>query len=211
MAETHLSDPKPLSDRGKLILAAAQKLFLANGFDGTSLEMIINESGGSRRNIYQEFGNKEGLLKAVMQHQVVRQRDTLANINYELPPDQALKEAYLRFAEGLMSDTLIALMRMVVQVVVKLPDVGELIYESGPMSGGKPVEDYLQHLHREGVLVVEDPRAATELLMEMVKGRFHVRRILMPHRVIPEDEIKRHVDYAVDTFLRAHRPVAGAC
>ena len=167
--------------------------------------MIINESGGSRRNIYQEFGNKEGLLKAVMHQQVIRQRDALANIDYGLPPDQALKQVCLPFAEGLMSDTLIALMRMVVQVVVKLPEVGQMIYENGPLSGSKPIRDYLRYLDGQGMLKVSDPAAAAALLMEMVKGRLHLRRILLPGDTISRAEIEQHVNYAVDTFLRAYR------
>ena len=51
-----------LSPRGLLILDAAKNLFYHKGFDETSLAMIINEAGGSRRSIYNEFGNKRGLF-----------------------------------------------------------------------------------------------------------------------------------------------------
>ena len=62
---------KDLSSRGESILEAAKNLFLKHGYAQTSLEMIIAEAGGSRRSIYNEFGNKQGLLTSVIQQQVL--------------------------------------------------------------------------------------------------------------------------------------------
>ncbi len=75
-ARTEEIEAKPLTTRGLLIRDAAQQLFFKHGFDETSLEMIINETGGSRRSIYNEFGNKQGLLLAVVNGQVSKQAET---------------------------------------------------------------------------------------------------------------------------------------
>ena len=63
------TDDKPISKRGQRILDVAQTYFYQQGYDETSLAMIIEQAGGSRRSIYADFGNKQGLLMAVVQRQ----------------------------------------------------------------------------------------------------------------------------------------------
>jgi len=195
---------KPLSARGKLILSAAQALFLKHGYDNTSLEMIINEAGGSRRSIYNEFGNKQGLLFAVMQQQVSIQVGIIADIDYTLPPDQAIKSIAFRFVRNMLSPTLTALFRLAIQVIPKLPDIGKIIYEKGPLAGVTPLVNYLTHLDKQGVLVIEDSVFAGQMLIEMVKGRLHLKAMLLPNVEITDEEIKQHVDRSVDLFLQAY-------
>lgn len=195
-----------LSARGKLILTAAQTLFLKHGYDETSLDMIISEAGGSRRSIYNEFGNKQGLLMSVIHQQVAIQAATIATINTSvLAPHDALKEMCFRFVKGMVSETLISLYRLVIQVVPKVPELGSLIYEKGPLTGRKPLTDYLMLLDEKGILSIDDPFYATQMLMEMVKGCLHLKGVLLPNEQISDEEIHQHIDKAVDLFLKAYQ------
>lgn len=199
-------EKQQLSPRGQLILDAAQKLFLKHGFDKTSLEMIITESGGSRRSIYNEFGNKQGLLMAVLHQQISLQTQTIASITTtKLGYQEALKEMCFRFVKGMVSDTLVSLFRLVIQVVPKLPEVGSLIYEKGPLKGMQPLTEYLMQLNDKKILAIDDPAYATQMLIEMVKGRLHLKVILLPNNKITDAEIHQHVDTAVDLFLKAYQ------
>ncbi|GLX79186.1 TetR family transcriptional regulator [Thalassotalea insulae] len=193
-----------LSERGKKILAVAQNLFLEHGFDHTSLEMIISESGGSRRSIYDEFGNKQGLLMAVMKLKINSQLDVLASIDYQKPMDKALKDICSRFVQGFVSPTMLSLFRLVAQLVVKIPEIGELIYQEGPLRGVTPLADYLQHLSEQGQLAIDEPHFAAQMLIEMCKGRLHIQAILLPNHRISQQEIEQHVDKAVNVFLKAY-------
>jgi TetR/AcrR family transcriptional repressor of mexJK operon len=195
-----------LSSRGQLILAAAQKLFLKHGYDDTSLEMIISEAGGSRRSIYNEFGNKQGLLMSVIKQQVTLQTAIIASIKTtDLTPSDALKEVCFRFVKGMLSDTLVSLFRLVIQVVPKLPEVGVLIYEKGPLKGTEPLTEYLSQLDKEGILAIDDPFYATQMLIEMVKGRLQFKILLLPNNSISDEEISNHIDKAVELFLKAYQ------
>ncbi len=193
----------PLTQRGEKILAAAQKLFLIHGYDNTSLEMIINESGGSRRSIYSEFGNKEGLLMAVIKSHITTQLDVLSSLDYQKPVDAALKEVCERFVEGLLSEAIVSLFRIVIQQVVKIPELGQLIYQRGPLKGVTPLADYLEYLTEQGQLNIDDKHYAAQMLIEMCKGRLHTQAILLAHTNISRDEIKQHVEKAVDLFIKA--------
>lgn len=196
-----------LSSRGELILTAAKKLFLKYGYDETSLEMIIAEAGGSRRSIYNEFGNKQGLLMSVLHQQVIIQTTTIATINtLQLAPTDALKEMCFHFVKGLLSDTLVSLYRLVIQVVPKLPEVGVLIYEKGPLKGMQPLTDYLMQLDEKGILSIDDAFYATQMLIEMVKGRLHFKVLLLTDEQISDEDIHQHVNKAVNLFLKAYQP-----
>lgn len=207
MKNCQLINAIPLSVRGELILAAAKDLFLQHGYDKTSLEMIISVAGGSRRSIYDEFGNKQGLLMAVIHQQVSIQTDTIASIKTtNLTPRDALKEMCFRFTKSLVSEYTVSLFRLAVQVIPKVPEIGALIYERGPLKGLQPLTDYLMQLDKEGILVIDDSCYATSMLMDMVKGRLHLKALLLPNQQISETEIQQHIDKAVDLFFKAYQP-----
>src|SRR5262245_44977338 len=48
------------------ILQAASELFLAEGYQGTSVEAVIAKVGGSKRAIYSHFGGKKELFEALV-------------------------------------------------------------------------------------------------------------------------------------------------
>ncbi|WP_448568022.1 TetR/AcrR family transcriptional regulator [Thalassotalea ganghwensis] len=197
---------KPLSDRGQRILVVAQKLFLQHGFDNTSLEMIINESGGSRRSIYEEFGNKQGLLIAVLREKVALQRSALESLDKNLPPQDALTSVCVKFVTGMLSETMLALFRVVSQLVVKMPEIGEYIYQQGPMQCRGLIGNYLAELEQQGVVVIDDKEYAAQLLIEMAKGRLQFKSLLLPNTQISQEEINTEVARAVKLFLRAYAP-----
>ncbi len=205
MTNENLKVECQLSERGRLILIAAQALFLEQGYDDTSLEMIINRSGGSRRNIYKEFGNKQGLLIAMLNHHIAIQANMIAAIDYTLPPSQALKTLLKPFVTSLLSDTLMSFFRLVSLVSIKIPEIGQLVYDKGPLTGLTPLNDYFEHLNSGGDFHFAEPQFSSQTLIEMSKAHLHLKRVLIPHQQISEDEIREHIDKTVDLFLKAHR------
>jgi TetR/AcrR family transcriptional repressor of mexJK operon len=194
-----------LSPRGLLILDAAQRLFYHQGFDETSLAMIINEAGGSRRSIYNEFSNKRGLLMAVIQRQVKSQSEILTSINRDLEAKEALNQVCSKFVRGMLSPELMSLFRLVVQQVVKFPELGEMIYQNGPLAGILPLVDYLSWLTEQNILRIENCHFSAQMLLEMAKGPLHTRSLLLPDINASDEEITQQVTKAVDIFINAHR------
>lgn len=52
--------------RRDAFVEAARALFVERGYRGTTLDAIIERTGGSRQTIYRAFGDKQGLLSAVI-------------------------------------------------------------------------------------------------------------------------------------------------
>ena len=75
----------------KLVQIAAD-LFSTKGFKGTSIRDIANEMNMSISNIYHYFGNKEGLLLAVLEHSSKSLLEKLGDISrMDLKPLDRLK------------------------------------------------------------------------------------------------------------------------
>ena len=55
-------------ERKAQILEVATDMFLSHGFDGVSIDNIVLAVGGSKTNVYSQFGNKEGLFRAVIEN-----------------------------------------------------------------------------------------------------------------------------------------------
>jgi AcrR family transcriptional regulator len=58
------------ADRGRAtreqIVAVATELFAARGFDGTSIEAVLDHAGVSRGSLYHHFASKEALFEAAL-------------------------------------------------------------------------------------------------------------------------------------------------
>ena len=56
---------KSRPDKHDAIIRAASEMFLAEGFDRTSLDQIAQRAGVSKQTIYSHFADKEALFKAI--------------------------------------------------------------------------------------------------------------------------------------------------
>ncbi len=75
-----------MTDRKKKILGVALKLFANDGFNGTSTKKIAKEANVSEGLIFRHFGNKKGLLNALVQQAAERTSVLVAPILKEAHP-----------------------------------------------------------------------------------------------------------------------------
>jgi AcrR family transcriptional regulator len=53
-------------EKSEQIRSIATELFLRHGYEGVSVDEIVRVVGGSKTNVYNHFGNKEGLFVAIV-------------------------------------------------------------------------------------------------------------------------------------------------
>jgi AcrR family transcriptional regulator len=93
----------PGADTKEKILDAAEWLFAAHGFAGTSLRAVTREAEVNLAAVHYHFGTKEDLLRAVLERVVVpvnqerlgRLEEVGAGSGDEPPPVEGILEAYL--------------------------------------------------------------------------------------------------------------------
>src|SRR3954462_950393 len=74
--------------RRREILAAAEELFLIQGFGAVSMDAVAKQAGVSKKTIYCQFDTKEELFEAIM-------RAHMEELNLpSLPPDAANAAAF---------------------------------------------------------------------------------------------------------------------
>ena len=72
------------------ILQAAKRLFAQNGYENTSTVAIAREAGTSESQLMKHFGNKQGLLTAILERGWASVGEGLATIHHSSPADRLL-------------------------------------------------------------------------------------------------------------------------
>src|SRR5687767_12680101 len=98
MAGSAAKTARPGGRREELLRAAAE-VFFEQGYAATSIDAIIERAGGSKRNIYNEFGNKQGLFSAIVKENADRVLSTLV---IDQPEGHDLRATLTAFGQHLM-------------------------------------------------------------------------------------------------------------
>jgi len=195
-------------DRRKSILAAAQKVFLERGYANASIDAVVELAGGSKATVYQQFGNKEGLLGAL----VAEGAEELAHLVHDLPLDGALEESLRAFGRHylglIMRPDRLALIRLVIGECGRVPEIGDVFYRTGPQVIGKWLTEFFRGVAAAGLITTTDPERTAYQLIHALRGDLYMQVQLNPTRRPTETELHKHIDFVVETFLDGVRPKA---
>lgn len=127
---------RKLTPRGKERLETltdmATDQFLAHGFNAVSLDTLIAMAGGSRRNIYERFGGKEGLFTEVVRQLCSELDRSLVDLDLvDADPAEALMQFSLRSLEIVQDPRTLALHRMMIAEGPRFPELAQAIYDHG--------------------------------------------------------------------------------
>lgn len=193
------------SAKRRQVLDGARKVFLADGFDGASMNEIARVAGVSKGTLYVYFDSKEELFAALIREEKRGQAEQLCGfVGSEPDLKSALNGVGLRLLELLLRPNSINHFRTVLAVGAKFPSVGRAFYESGPEFGIKRLAEFLKTRVENGELVIEDTETAAIHFIEMCKAP-HVMKAVLGVSSRPTDaELERHVGKAVEVFMKAY-------
>lgn len=190
--------------RRDAMIEAAYKLFIEKGYASVSVDDIIRVSGGSKSSIYKYFGDKEGILRAVVGSLA---DDMLRRIDVEFPPGGTLREALNRIGMVLidlaLSENAINQYRHAVTHAKRFPDVARIWYESGPSRTFDGLARFLEKEAAAGRLRIANPERAALFFAGMVIFKENFRlSVCLPKA--KRSELKEMVSEAVEVFLAAY-------
>ena len=142
--------PRAAGDSAKRrqIVEGARQIFLARGFDAASMSDIAREAGVSKGTLYVYFQNKEQLFQAIVHQECL----VHAEGAFDLDPNNGrgaalvrLGTAYLRF---LCRTVKASALRTVAAIADRMPEIGKVVYETGPAMGIARLAAYLQRRDR---------------------------------------------------------------
>ncbi len=200
--------PKDPAKR-EAILGAAQVLFLANGYEGSSMEAIAAEAGVSKLTLYSHFRDKEALFcDAVKSTCETRLPRSLFLLEPGRTMEQVLLAIGTAFQALVNSPESIGLHRVMVAMATQNPALSRLFFDAGPQRLLGDLEALFAEADRRGLLVAPAPLSAAEHFCSLVKGGAHFRLLIGYSDEPTADEAERHVREVVSLFLRAYGPSA---
>jgi len=192
--------------RREAILDAARDLFFSQGYASTSLEDVVAKAGGSLATVYQMFGNKEGLWKALVKDRTDRLTEPMrdGSICCTGEPRAVLRGIAQNLRRILSSQECGGGYRLVMAEGLRFPEIAATLIASGPDAAIKMVRHYLKDQHACGTLNVPDAGLAAEQFVNLVAGDVVMRNAcgMLPKQ--SDEETTRRVDAAVELFLKGY-------
>ncbi len=175
--DTTGGDPRRRRRRAAM-LEAARSLFLEQGYDAVSLSDVVAHSGGSLSTLYGLFGNKRGLLNAVMQSQFEQDMSALEGLmSRGREPTEILLDIALGTQAYLADPEMVRFMRFVIGESLCSPEFGERFFASVHLTFVERYAAMMAQWHKEGLLNVPDPNLAARQFISLVLHDLHVHAI----------------------------------
>lgn len=196
------------SRKDEVVLEAAERAFLENGFAGTSMDQVAQLADVSKRTVYSNFGSKDALFAAVIRK---RCATVLPGPTDEPPltdrePAAVLEELGVAFLEAIYQPAQIALFRTVMTEAKHLPDLGALMFEGPIMHSQHMFANYLRAQVQRGRLTVPDADLAAAQFVGMLKTDVHMRLLFNQPVNLTRAKIVDIVRASVVLFLAGADP-----
>lgn len=186
------------------ILDAAKRVFLDEGYSA-SMDLVAAEAGVSKQTVYNHFGSKEGLFRAIVDELSSELLDVLVERGgTRSDPARTLSALGHRFLGLLLAPASVGLHRMLVAEAPRFPDLAREIYIGGPARAVQELAIYLEEESAKGALEVRDPPLAAEQFFGALRGNLQLRALFDARDAPSEAEVARAVAHAVGVFLHTH-------
>jgi AcrR family transcriptional regulator len=184
------------------VVEGARAVFMADGFEGASVDAIARAAGVSKATLYSYFPDKRLLFLEVATSECAAQIDGTALIlSPELRPRAALTAAGQRMVRFLTTRFGLAMFRMCVAEAERFPELGREFFRTGPAVYRARMADYLSGAVARGELVIDDVALAGDQFVELCHATLFVEMVFGMREAVTDAEVDRVVDGAVETFL----------
>lgn len=175
---TEASELCRLDRRKRAVVEAARALFIEQGFERTTLGDIVERAGGSLATLYKVFGNKDGLLEAV----VFEKGDSGADIiDRSVAEGGSPAQILHRIAEGLhahfLDPEVVALVRIVISRSICDRDFARRFFERTATRTQSALATIFSDWRAEGVKMDGEPRALAEIFLDQIVSDLHAEAI----------------------------------
>lgn len=187
------------------ILQAASEAFQSQGYE-VSMDAIASAAEVSKQTLYNQFGSKEELFKAIVATRAETLRAPLANASPERPPRDVLMDLVRQYYALAITPAAAGFMRMLISTSARFPEIGVDFYDVGPHATLRALTDWIAREDRLGRLDAADPKLAAEHFLSLILGHMQLKGLLGLDVVPSEAELERRARFCVDTFMRAFAP-----
>lgn len=184
------------------VLAGAGEVFLRDGYEGASVDEIARVAGVSKATLYSYFPDKRRLFMEFAKVECHRQADVaFGSLDYAAGVETVLESVARQIVDFLTSDFGQRIFRMCVAESDRFPNLAQDFYVSGPAMMRDRLKALLSEWVSRGALEIDDLDLAADQLAELCKADLFPRMVFNMANSFTDDEKRRVVQGAVDTFL----------
>lgn len=187
-------------ERRQAILDAAESLFLEQGFERASVSAIVAHSGGSLATVYELFGSKQGLLRAVVERNRHQGLSGLEAIVQDIEsPAEILKVVAYRMFEYFTSPRAVAYMRVVIAESLRDPEFAREFHRDVHLSFVQQIASAFSDWAQNGRAKIDDPYAAAEFFLATVLCDAQLKAMI---GILPGSDERAGIDWRLACFMR---------
>lgn len=193
-----------LTDRQEVVLEQALRLLVNGGEKALTTAGVARAANCSKESLYKWFGDRDGLLSAMiaLQASKVRTLDVAA----EALDAPSLRAHLVAFAKDLLDvlsgDVSLALNRLAIgQASREGSRLGRLLQERGRRQIGRRAGALLEAGRKAGLLAFDDAEEAYGALYGLVVSDWHLRMLLGEDAGAMKKDFSHRAERAVGAFL----------
>jgi len=154
------------------ILSAATRLFLAQGYEGTTMEAIAAAAGVPKSTLYKRHGDKMALLRTVVQGRLAAWSAIASQARPALPTnlEQRLQRRVEIVLAWAASEEVQALGRLATGHGRGARDIARLVHEAGYQRMISNLEEEIIQFSGSDPAPVRDPKSIASALMALIAG-----------------------------------------
>lgn len=211
-----MTSAKTRSERKhEAILAAATELFLAKGYQGTSMDEVAAKAAVSKQTVYKHFADKEKLFAEIILGTLERVADPFAAEIRALAeseePERELRALAHEYVEAVLQPRVLRLRRLVIGESNRLPQLTKAYYQRAVLGTVRALAECFVRLAERGLLRIEGTEDTEDTQdAEVAAGHFAFLVIGQPldRAMFAEAptaaERRRLADAGVGVFLAAY-------
>lgn len=166
-------------DRRRIALVAAAKaLFIEKGYEGTTLGDIVERAGGSLSTLYKLFGNKDGLLEAVISQGSPSGEILIADaLSLGGTPQQILYRLAQSLHPHFLHPDTVAIVRIVIARSMAEPNFARQFFERTSTRTRTALEAMFEGWQASGTNLTASPAILAELFLDLFVSDIHAEAI----------------------------------
>lgn len=154
-------------------------MFLNHGFNAVSMDKIAQSAPVSKATLYKYFDSKNDLLAAVVGELCTSLLQTMDELSIDSGNvENNLKKIASVFIDLIFAEESLAIYRLVIAECYAFPELGRLVYESGPKNALTLLERYLENVNRRKQVNIPNTGFAADAFFSLLKGDLHFQCLL---------------------------------
>ncbi|WP_405216939.1 TetR/AcrR family transcriptional regulator [Agrococcus sp. Ld7] len=204
--------PEPTAPPGRTeriraaILAAAEQVFLRDGFVGASMDDVARLAGSSKQTVYKHFGSKEALFIDLVTSMTATTGDPVGHEAADASGEPAvnLTALAIEMLDAVLTPRILRLRRLVIGEANRFPELGKALFEHGPARAIAGVERRLATWIEAGTLPQHETGTAAEHFNWLVMGApLNSAMLLGDDAIFSSTQRQAHAKTAVAALLRS--------